>query len=169
MNAESAISAVSAVSETPSTPSREERIASAMSQTDPDGPVTNVRISYRDVSCSMSGEETHRKFVWPGWQVKPLDELLRPQWAEGGRLPALGIRAAERRASVREDVPIGSLLVDYESTIYKGNKSKAKVRIALVVGGDEPCEWLDHRTLRSVEAWEVTVPDGTKRKVYRGR
>lgn len=122
---------------------------------DPDEvPQVRVRSAYRDLSCKGSGPECYRKFIYPG--------STEPQWGDE-RLCAAGIRAAERRASVGQEVPVGTLVLDYERQRYKFQKGKCAFVCGIVgrnAEGKAKIYWLEHRTLRKRPVYEVTLPDG---------
>lgn len=133
---------------------------------DPDGPALRFRSAYRDLSCKMSGPECYRQVVYPtpgGWAD---GATLTPEWPDGERLCARGIRAHERRATVYAEAPAGTLVVDFERSVYKGSKGKCQVRFAILTANPETGKaelvWLDHRTLRSRPVYEITLPDGRK-------
>lgn len=129
---------------------------------DPDGTTVRMRAAWRDLSCKQSGPEVFRRVWYPG---KKADE-----WPDCDRLPAIGIRAADRRCSERCDVPVGTLVTTFERAVYHGRRGKCSVEFHLV-GADEkgaavmiPCT---HRSLRSRPVYEISLPDGTKIEVTR--
>ena len=132
-------------------PSDDELLAIALAHTDPDGPTVAVRTSYRDLSCSMSGPQVYRQFIWPG--------ASEPVWPDQ-RLPAFGgTNASSRRATCTEQIPIGSVVIDYEQQVYKGKKGRAKVTIGVLCehAGKGKIVWVDHKTLRSRPVYEVDL------------
>jgi hypothetical protein len=129
---------------------------------DPDGvPIVRIRAAYRNLSASQSGPECYRRVRYPGAETD--------EWPDAERLPPAGFRAAERRAKAWCDVPIGTIVVDFERAVYKGRRGKCKVTIGLVCKGEDAgvIEWLDHRTLRARPVYEVTLPDGAKLDIQR--
>lgn len=132
-----------------------------------DGPGLSVRTAYRDLSCPGSGEECHRRFILPGTlrRVSPGVVTADPIWGSS-RLPRSGSSAAERRASVSEEFPAGTLVVDYESSVYRFSKSQAKVRLARLVpktlgGAQGALIWFaPPKILRSRPVYQFTLEDG---------
>jgi hypothetical protein len=88
------------------------------------------------------------------------------EWPDSDRLPGLGYNAASRHCAVYADMPVGTIVVDYESTLYKGAKSRAKVTIGLVTHAGK-ISWLEHRTLRKRPVYEVVMPNGSKLEIER--
>lgn len=126
--------------------------------------VAQVRIpaAYRNLSCKQSGPECYRRVRYPGAESEV--------WPDAERLPARGIRASDRRAMVYCDVPIGTIVVDYERQVYRGSRGKCSVTIGIVCresDGHGKIEWCEHRTLRRRPVYEVRLPDGTMLDVAR--
>jgi len=134
---------------------RDQAALAACRVTDPDGPTVKIKGAYRAVNSKMSGDQTYRRVRYPGSQTW--------EWPDCERLPALDFRANSRNAAVFAEVPIGTLVADYESALYKGAKSKAKVRFAIVIPGKDSADrlyWLDSKRLRSRPVYVITLPDG---------
>jgi hypothetical protein len=130
---------------------------------DPDGPNVRIRAAYRDLSCKGSGPECYRRVRYPG--------KTSEEWPDCDRLPAAGIRASERRSSVSCDVPVGTIVVNFERQVYKNQRGKCKVTVGIVIAhpdtGKGHIVWCEHRTLRSRPVYEVTLPNGFKIDVER--
>lgn len=141
---------------------------------DPDCEQVECRTAVRDLSCKGSGQQAYRRFVYPGVGRNDAGDALS-EWPDGPRLPRLGGgRAAERRASVSAGVPIGSLVVEYTSDVNHYQARRASVRVGLVLRATNNPElaqvrWLNHRTLKSRPALEVTLPDGSLETVSNAR
>jgi hypothetical protein len=124
---------------------------------DPDGTTVSIRAAYRNLGCSGSGPECYRRVRYPG--------KTSEDWPDSDRLPARGIRAAERRCSVYCDVPVGTIVVDFERQVYKGSRGKCKVSIGVAIAhpdtGKGHIVWYDHRTLRSRPVYECKLPGRT--------
>jgi hypothetical protein len=137
----------------------------AYHQGDPDSvPSVKIRSAWRDLSCSGSGPEAYRRVRYPGFS----DEV----WPDADRLPATGIRAAERRASVHCEVPIGTLVVEFSRDVRRNRRGRCSVNIGLVhANQDSPgagkIAWCAHRTLRARPVYSVTLPDGTVVEIAR--
>lgn len=130
---------------------------------DPDAlPTVTIRSAYRNVGCNGSGPECFRRVRYPGVGVDG-DE---GEWPDAERLPPLGVRAAERRATAYCDVPVGTLVADFERQRFRGRGGRCTVTFALVGRNPETgkavMHWLDHRTLRKRPVYEVALPDGGK-------
>lgn len=124
---------------------------------DPDGPTMTIRAAYREADRKLSGSQVYRRVRYPGKSEE--------EWPECDRLPSID-RA--RSCSVDCDVPIGTIVVDYDSTLYRGAKSKAKVTIGIVTGSyTKKIVWLEHRSLRSVAAYEIETPNRGKIRIAR--
>jgi hypothetical protein len=122
-----------------------------------DGHQVSIRAAYRDLGCSGSGPECYRRVRYPG--------KTSEEWPDCDRLPARGISAAERRCTVYCDVPVGTIVVDFERQVYKGSRGKCKVSIGVAIAhpdtGKGHIEWYEHRTLRSRPVYEVKLPGRT--------
>jgi hypothetical protein len=123
---------------------------------DPDSvPVTTIRAAYRDLNCRESGPECYRRVIYPG--------RTEPEWPDSDRLTAPGHLAADRRCTVHCEVPVGTLVLDYERQVFRGRRGRCSVTIGLVAARDGKgvIHWLKHRTLRKRPVYEVTMPDGS--------
>ena len=150
----------------------EELARGAARMTDPDGPKVRIRTAYRDLSCSGSGEETHRRFILPG-SLSVIPGGSGPKFATRSgpeiwgsqRLPASGSSAHQRRASVAEEFPIGTVVIDYESRVFKFSKSQAKCRAGRLVRGVDgkgTIVWFEApKILRSRPVYQFTLEDGS--------
>lgn len=124
-----------------------------------DGRELRFRAAYRDLSCKGSGSQTYRRIVLPGSTTS--------QWPDADRLPRLGgVTAGDRRCSVSTTAPIGTLVLDYESSVRSYRASKADLRIAIVCersgGGDvADLAWCEHKIKRSTGELVVELPDGS--------
>jgi len=128
---------------------------------DPDAPAEmRIRSAWRDIGCRGSGPEAFRRVRYPSGVDG--DEGV---WPDGDRLPALGVRASERHASVSTSVPVGTIVAQFDRTRFQGRGGKCRVTFALVGPADEAGRtrlfWLEHRTLRSRPVYEIALPDGT--------
>jgi hypothetical protein len=122
----------------------------------------HLRSAYRDLSCSMSGTECYRRVQYAGKSCS--------EWPDGDRLPARGCSAHDRRATCYTDIPEGTLVIDFDRSVYKGSKGKCSVKYGLAgfdCNGKPSIHWLDHRTLRVRPVHEVTLPDGQKIEIPR--
>jgi hypothetical protein len=132
---------------------------------DPDAvPTVRIRAAYRNLSCSGSGPECYRRIRYPGQTAE--------QWPDSDRLPPAGFRAADRRCTVYAEVPIGTLIADYEREVYRGRRGRCTYTPGLVCrtpDGSAHIEWLEHRTLRARPVYEVALPDGSTVDVGRRR
>jgi hypothetical protein len=144
--------------------SPQEAACAALTNPDPDGPQVRIRAAYRDLSCSGSGPECYRRVRYPG--------RSEDEWPDCDRLPASGFRASERRASTECLVPVGTLVISFERSVYRGQRGRCSVSFSVVVpkapgsslGTLVECE---HRTLRSRPVYEITLPNGQKTEVSR--
>lgn len=123
-------------------------------------PTVRLRSAYRDIGCKGSGPEEFRRVAYA-----PRAGDVETEWPDAERLPALGIRASERRASVSCDVPVGTLVQRFERDVYRGQRGRCSVSFALVVQAAEaPTKGalveLKHRVLRARPVYEVTLPTG---------
>jgi hypothetical protein len=136
----------------------------AIGTTDVDSlPTVRIRAAYRDLSCSGSGPECYRRVRYP-------HAASGTEWPDSERLPACDGRAGTRRASVRCEVPIGTIVVDFERQVYKGKRGRCSVTIGIAYAdadGDGKVHWIQHRTLRSKPVYEVTLPYGLKIEIER--
>jgi hypothetical protein len=122
--------------------------------TDPDGETVSIRAAYRDLNGKGNGSQTYRRFRYPG--------MTTEVWPDCERLPRLGgNRASDRRCSKRADVPVGTLVVDFESSVNRYHSSRATVHIGIVCrlpDGKSEIVWLEHRSLKSRPVYEVRTP-----------
>lgn len=73
-------------------------------------PTVTIRSAYRDLSCKMSGTECFRRVAYA-----PTAGDVETEWPDVERLPGRGIRASERRCTVSCEVPVGTLVQDFET------------------------------------------------------
>jgi hypothetical protein len=126
-------------------------------------PTVRIQAAYRDISCSGSGPECYRRVRYP-------HQESGTEWPDSDRLPACDGLAGTRRASVSCEVPIGTVVVDYERQVYKGKRGRCSVTIGIAYAdadGDGKVHWIQHRTLRSKPVYEVTLPYGLKIEIER--
>lgn len=138
-------------------------VMAALANTDPDAEPVKIKSAYRDLCAKMSGPECYRRVRYP-------HQTSGTEWPDSERLPRRGSLAGDRRCSVYCEVPPGTIVVDFERQIYKGQGGKCKVTIGVAYrdpSGKGKIEWCEHRTLRSRPVYEVTLPDGRKIEVER--
>lgn len=128
---------------------------------DPDSPPTvQLRSAFRDIGCSGSGPEFFRRVRYPG------SDAPEGEWPDGDRLPRLGMRAAERRATAYCEVPVGTIVCEYSRNRFKGRGGRCSVAFFLVRPTDDEGKRsllsLQHRTLRSRPMYLIALPDGTE-------
>lgn len=119
---------------------------------DPDAEAITIRAAYRDLSCKQSGPECYRRVMYPG--------SLETVWPDSERLPPIGIRAAERRCSENCEVPLGTIVQDFERDVYRGRRGKCKRTYGIVCRSSRRPDramiaWVSHRVLRSRPADEA--------------
>jgi hypothetical protein len=143
---------------------REAAAIAACEQTDPDAPTVKLRAAYRDLNCKGNGDETYRRLRYPGASTEV--------WPDAERLPRRGMLAGDRRCCVYCDVPVGTIVVDFERYVSRFQGGKCKVTIGIVIANiDNPSKadivWCEHRTLRSRPVYQVTLPNGSKIEIAR--
>jgi len=125
-------------------------------------PRVEIRSAWRDLSCRGSGPEEFRRVAYAPAGV------AATVWPDADRLPAVGIRASERRVCVSCEVPVGTLVQRFERDVFRGARGKCRVRFAIVVAAeagvadDGPGRLapVPHRTLRARPVYEITLPTG---------
>jgi hypothetical protein len=69
------------------------------------------------------------------------------------------------------EIPIGTIIIDFERQVYRYNRGKCKVVIGIAYldpeTGKGDIAWCNHRTLRLKPVYEVELPDGSKVEVAR--
>lgn len=123
----------------------------------PDGESKELEVASRDLNCKLNGNEQFRRVIYPGKSDS--------EWPESERLPAFGIRASERHCAVTADVPIGTIVVDYDRSVYRGKRGQCKVSFGLFTR--QGLVELKHKTLRSRPAYLVEIDIGLTIEVAR--
>jgi len=118
---------------------------------DPDEtPQVCVRAAHRNLSCKESGPECYRRVLYPG--------ATETEWPDSDRLPRCDGRADTRRATVRADVPIGTIVQQFERDVHRGKRGRCSRSYGIVTqahDGRTLIAWLGHRTLRKRRVDEV--------------
>jgi hypothetical protein len=122
---------------------------------DPDGQSIRIRAAWRDLSCKQSGTEVFRRVMYPGQSTD--------QWPDSARLPALGASASARRCTEFAQVPVGSLVTEFERRICTASFAL----VGLNADGKGYMVECEHKVLRSRPVYVVTLPDGTMVEVPR--
>lgn len=117
-------------------------------------PHVRVDSAERDLNSRMNGSEMFRKFNYQDGRSFA--------WGDE-RLPAIGIRAWERRTSTQQKVPVGTVVQQFDRSVSGGRRAKCSRTYWIVTRnekGTADLVELKHRTLRSTDADEVTLPSG---------
>lgn len=115
-----------------------------------------IRGAYRDLNSRGDGVQCYRRIVYPGTTLNV--------WVACARLPALGgVSVSSRKCATTAEVPVGSLILNYETPVERYGKSQATLTVGLVArqqDGAADIVWLQAKRLRSRAALVVTLPDG---------
>lgn len=122
-------------------------------------PEVLVHTAYRDVDDSGSGPECYRQL----WYAGATKWVWPDDW-----LPAL--ESSTYQEVVYQEVPVGTLVIQYERDRYRGRGGKCKMTAGLVgrtAEGKGKIHWLERKILRSRPVYEVQLPDGSTVDVHR--
>lgn len=137
-----------------------DRVTAALAarQSTPTPALRQIICRTRNINSRRRGTQVSRRLRLPdgttGWASDIAQDVT-------GDWPAPGSRAAERKAVQRGRVPIGTIVLEYETPIDGGRKSRATITAGIVVGGGDattPIEW-GLSTRRRGEAVEVQTTE----------
>lgn len=112
-----------------------------------------VRVAYRDLNSAGNGCQAYRRIVLPG--------RTESEWPDADRLPTLGgTYSGDRKCKSYALLPVGTLLISFESSVSKYRAGKSDLAVMIVsegVDGKTELLPLEHKRLRSKPALKIPL------------